>query len=101
MPSHVSVTPQVNHPAVPCIDDGTSPGDYFACRETGFVRIPDDGEYTFYLTSDDGAELLIAGASVVSDVYSHAPRTVSASVRLTEGWHPLDGHQSRWLGGGP
>jgi len=52
----------------------------------GFIMVPEDGEYTFYVSSDDGARLYVGEASLVlrvlhqgnsrveTDVEKHAPK---------------------------
>ena len=60
-------------------------GDDFMCRLTGFVRIPTAGRYTFYVTSDDGSELVVAGETLTSDVTPHSARETSGSVDLSAG----------------
>ncbi|MEM9161224.1 MAG: metallophosphoesterase, partial [Verrucomicrobiota bacterium] len=40
----------------------------------GYIDIPESGEYTFYLSSDDGARLLINGETVIDDPIKHPPR---------------------------
>ena len=67
-----------------------SRGDRFACRLTGFVLVPAPGLYTFYVTSDDGAELSVDGALVVSDPVPHSSRERSGSVALEAGWRPVE-----------
>lgn len=89
-PFAVSISSAVNHPTEPWLDDGTAPGDCFACLLKGFVMIPSSGEYVFYLTSDDGASLRIDGVEVVSDPESHGSRTRSARIDISKGWHRLD-----------
>jgi len=67
-----------------------SRGDRFACRITGFVRVPASGLYTFYVTSDDGAELSVDGVLVVSDPVPHSSRERSGSLALEAGWRPVE-----------
>lgn len=89
-PFAVSVSSVVDHPTEPWIDDGTEPGDWFACRLTGFIDIPASGEYVFYLTSDDGAAVYVDGTEIVADTTPHAAWTDSASTVLSAGWHPIE-----------
>ena len=76
-------------------DDGSWPepvrgrADNFMCRLTGFVRIPTAGRYTFYVTSDDGSELVVAGETLTSDGTPHSARETAGSAELSAGWHPL------------
>jgi hypothetical protein len=34
---------------------------------TGYIQAPTSGEYTFYLTADDGARFLIDGVEIVAN----------------------------------
>lgn len=90
MPSAENVSLVVDHPVEPWFDDGSDPGSKFACRLTGFVEIPADGSYTFYLTSDDAAALSLDGALLVSDSYPHPARTCDATIFLSEGLHSIE-----------
>ena len=63
--------------------------DNYALQFTGYIDIPENGIYTFSVTSDDGAVLKIAGAPVVDDETSHAPRTVSGKIQLMKGRYPI------------
>jgi hypothetical protein len=75
--------------------DGTWPtaverrADAFACRLSGFIRIPASGNYTFFVTADDGVELFVDGRLVVSDPLPHSARERSGTLALEAGWHPL------------
>jgi len=76
--------------------DGTWPadvelrGDAFACRLTGFVRVPASGTYTFFVTADDGVELFVDGRLVASDPLPHSARECSGSIALEAGWHSVE-----------
>lgn len=76
-------------------DDGNWPepvlrrADNFMCQFTGFIRIPADGRYTFFVTSDDGSELVLDGETLTSDETPHSARETSGSRVLSAGWHPL------------
>ena len=67
-----------------------SRGDGFACRLSGYVRIPSDGTYTFFVTSDDGAELFVDGARVTSDPAPHSARDTFGVAALSAGWRPIE-----------
>jgi mono/diheme cytochrome c family protein len=60
-----------------------------ALRFTGYLRIDKDGEYRFYLTSDDGSKLWIDDQLAIANDGIHAPTTVGGNVRLTKGMHKL------------
>ncbi|HEY0864428.1 MAG TPA: sulfatase-like hydrolase/transferase [Lacunisphaera sp.] len=56
---------------------------------TGFFRAPRDGEYTFHVTSDQGAVLFLHEARVIDEAMDQSGREQSGSIRLAAGWHPL------------
>ena len=89
-PFAVSVSSVIDHPTEPWLDDGTAPGDYFACLLEGCVLVPASGEYDFYMTSDDGVSLRIDGAEVLSDPAPHGARTKGVKPNLSKGWHTLE-----------
>ena len=89
-PFAVSVSSVVDHPTEPWLDDGTAPGDYFACLLEGCVLVPASGEYDFYMTSDDGVSLRIDGAEALSDPAPHGARTKGVKANLSKGWHTLE-----------
>ena len=64
--------------------------DNYGLRFTGYIDVPSDGTYTFFVTSDDGARLTVAGAAVVDDGTSHAPSTKSGRIQFAKGRYPLD-----------
>ncbi len=61
----------------------------FALRFEGFVQVPKDGVYKFYLTSDDGSRLLIGDEVVVDNDALHGPTLVSGLIALQAGFHPI------------
>lgn len=63
----------------------------------GFVRADAEGDHTFYLTSDDGSWLWVAGRSVINNGGMHQSRTVEGKVSLKPGLHPL---RLRYVQGG-
>lgn len=56
----------------------------------GFISIPADGEYTFYLAAEDGAFLKIHEASVIDADYGNKGQEKSGAIRLKAGLHPLN-----------
>lgn len=63
--------------------------EWFAIRYSGEFSVETGGEWSFRLSSDDGAKLLIDGQVVVDNDGVHAPRQRSATVNLTKGSHEL------------
>ena len=56
---------------------------------TGYFHAPAEGDYTFHITSDGGAVLFLHDARVIDDDFNHDGTTVSSTIRLAAGWHPL------------
>jgi len=62
--------------------------NYFM-RFSGYVSVPANGSYTFYLNSSDGSILWLDGQLLVKNDGVHAPAEVSAATSLTAGMHAL------------
>jgi hexosaminidase len=54
---------------------------------TGYIDVPATGVYSFYLNSDDGSVLWIAGRLVVDNDGLHSPREKVGQVALQKGLH--------------
>lgn len=62
----------------------------FAFKFTGYIEVPTDNTYTFYLSSDDGSQLYIGDQLVVDhDGIHDASEEMSGSIALGEGKHAL------------
>lgn len=68
---------------------GASAEDSFAYVFDGFIEIPADGLYTFYLNSDDGSKLYIDGGIVVSNDGVHGTQEAEGSAALLAGFHSI------------
>ncbi|HEY0943950.1 MAG TPA: sulfatase-like hydrolase/transferase [Opitutaceae bacterium] len=80
----------VNRATVPAIDLSAYSGKaYTGAAFTGYVHAPVDGEYTFTVMSDGGAELFLHDARVIDDDFGRTGDAVSGTIRLAAGWHPL------------
>ena len=56
---------------------------------SGYIRVPEDGVYTFYLTSDDGSVLLIDGERVIDHDGYHGPSRKAGMIALAAGPHTI------------
>jgi len=65
-------------------------GNDFAVRFVGTLEVPADGEYSFWLNSDDGSALELDGKKIVNNDGVHPPREVRGKVPLTKGPHMFD-----------
>ncbi|MGE5499504.1 MAG: glycoside hydrolase domain-containing protein, partial [Syntrophothermus sp.] len=64
--------------------------EWFAMEFNGFIRIPEDGEYTFYVNADDGGQLTINGDELFeSDGRKSFPFEQQSSVILKKGFHQI------------
>ncbi len=64
-------------------------GSDFGLQYDGYVKIPKDGLYTFYVNSDDGAALVIDDQLVADNDGRHAPQEVSGTSVLKAGFHKI------------
>ena len=56
---------------------------------TGFISIPESGEWTFHSQSDSGSLLRIHEAMVIDDDFSHDESEASSTIMLEKGLHPI------------
>jgi hexosaminidase len=64
-------------------------GELFGLVFTGYLNVPTSGIYTFLLTSDDGARLLIGDQVVADNDGIHGVSEQSGMIGLAEGLHPV------------
>ncbi|RYG20602.1 beta-N-acetylhexosaminidase, partial [bacterium] len=62
----------------------------FALRFTGYVYIPEEGDYAFTIRSDDGAILKISDLPVVDHDGEHGTTAKTGRVYLRRGLYPID-----------
>lgn len=63
--------------------------DHYAVLFTTNFTLDKDGEYTFVLTSDDGARMYIGDKLIIDNDGSHYASTITATVKLAKGTYPL------------
>lgn len=63
--------------------------DNFGFRFTGFVVVPADGRYEFATNSDDGSRLYIGDKMVVDNDGLHGEQTMTGTIELKKGAHPI------------
>lgn len=63
--------------------------EYYGVEYTGYIKIPKDGVYSFYITSDDGSKLYVGDKLVVDDDGLHGSAEKSGVAALVEGYHPI------------
>ena len=55
----------------------------------GFIKIPADGMYIFYLSSDDGSKLLIDKEVVINNDGLHGGDEATGKIALKKGYHTI------------
>lgn len=62
---------------------------YFGFRYSGYINVPEDGIYTFYLKSNDGSRLSIDGEELIENDANHAAVEEPGKVALKSGFHSI------------
>jgi hexosaminidase len=63
--------------------------ELFAVRFSGYLSVPEDGRYTFWLNSDDGSRLTIGSDVVIDHDGPHSSCEKSGQIILKAGRHPI------------
>lgn len=63
--------------------------DNFLLRFTGYINVPKDGLYTFYVISDDGSKLYLHNTLLIDNDNVQAPTEKSGQIGLKAGYHPI------------
>ncbi len=66
---------------------------------TGYIKIPKDGTYTFYLSSNDGSRFYLNDKLAINNDGAHSNREESVKLTLNKGYHNLKVYYYQ-LGGG-
>ena len=76
---------EVSKVHIPIKDLGTNMGFIF----NGFIKIPKDGKYTFYLSSNDGSRLYLDDNLAINNDGAHGTKEESVQLSLKVGFHKL------------
>jgi PKD repeat protein len=63
--------------------------DHFSVSFDGYLFVPANDTYTFYLTSDDGSYLNLDGEQLINNGGDHGPLMQQVTRSLTAGYHPI------------
>jgi len=63
--------------------------NYFGYQYEGYIKLPKDGIYTFYLESNDGSKLFIDDLELVENEANHGPVEEPGSIALNKGLHKI------------
>ena len=89
LPVFDSLSPKRSNAIEQFVIPQNNSGEGFAVQYKGYIKVPSDGLYTFSLTSDDGADLLIDKSLVVDNDGRHAAQEQSGEVVLRAGFHEI------------
>lgn len=55
----------------------------------GWFHATTEGDYSFHVTSDGGAEVFLHEARVIDDDFARTGAEASGTIKLAAGWHPI------------
>jgi hypothetical protein len=64
--------------------------DHFGFIFNAYIKVPENGLYSFYIYSDDGARLLIGDQLLIDNDGSHSPQLRKKEIGLAKGYHKLE-----------
>lgn len=67
-----------------------NPGENYAMKYSGYIKIPQDGFYMFYSKSDDGTKMYIDGRLIIINDGKHAAIESSGFASLNAGYHKIE-----------
>jgi hypothetical protein len=62
---------------------------YYGYRFHGYIEVPKDGIYTFFLISNDGSSLFIDGKELIENDANHGAVEEPANIGLKAGQHKI------------
>ncbi|MDG1893819.1 MAG: c-type cytochrome, partial [Fuerstiella sp.] len=89
LPDFDTLTPKTTGAAADFDVSAATRKEQFGMRFKAFLHIATDGEYEFWLGSDDGSRLLIDGKTIIDADGIHPHTTKHARHQLTAGVHPV------------
>lgn len=84
-PDQMTVETMINWAHAPAAWEGGHPAEEYGLELTGVIRIPETGDWTFYLSSDDGSELVVDGVLLVDHDGPHAMTERTGTLALIQG----------------
>jgi|GEM_PF-3545693 len=99
LPNFSSMIPAMSGIKETIISPQIEQAERYGLKYSGYIDIPSDGAYNFYLDSDDGSKLYIDGELVVDNDGSHASILKSGYIGLKAGLHELEVIYFQGVGG--
>jgi len=69
--------------------ENTNTDNYFGYQYYGYIKVPKDGIYTFYLLSNDGSRLFIDGVELIENEANHGSIEEPGRIALKKGLHHI------------
>lgn len=89
LPNFSMLTPKFSGLSDAIVIPSGNSGENFGVRFDGYIKIPKECFYTFYLNSDDGSSLYIDEKAVVVNDGLHGPQERSGDILLNAGFHKI------------
>ncbi len=64
--------------------------NYFGIKFEGYIEVPADGLYTFYLSSNDGSHLWLDGNELIENDGNHGTVEEPCKIALKQGYHAIE-----------
>jgi alpha-L-fucosidase len=89
LPDFSSLSPEKKGTVDQFVLSPSTQKEYYAFRFQGYIHVPEDGLYRFYVASDDGSRLYIGDDLVVDNDGLHGPTERHGLIVLEKGIHPI------------
>jgi alpha-N-arabinofuranosidase len=90
LPDFDKLVPKANGTVESFVIPEKNSGTNFGVKYNGYIKLPKDGIYTFYLNSDDGSVLLIDDKPIINNDGLHAPVENSGISVVKAGYHKIE-----------
>ncbi|MEN8188076.1 MAG: GH92 family glycosyl hydrolase [Bacteroidota bacterium] len=64
--------------------------NYFAFNFSGYIKVPDNGIYTFFLESNDGSSMYVNGRQIIENDNYHIAKELQGKIALAAGFHKIE-----------
>jgi alpha-L-fucosidase len=89
LPDFSALSPETQGTTVKFDLSPSTQKEYFGIQYKGYIHVPEDGLYRFYVASDDGSRLYIGEELVVDNDGLHGSTEIMGQIILEKGKHPI------------
>jgi len=86
-PIETKTVPNINFPNVGSLKNAFGRDASLAVKFTGFIEVPQDGDYTFYINSDDGSMFYLGDNLLIQNAGAHPMTERDGHLELKAGKH--------------